>query len=211
MPCASPVLRGLSRARALRRTFASAARRSIEVAARSTSAANVIEYSYMRARNDSTRTSGRISGQGLISGCVDCFPRLAHATREDSAARHAPARIALCRAIVANLSCSDRLYSLSSRPASLCANRNGSCRCWHPARPADLHSLLDLRRSDEIHGISWVARRVHGRAPPQSLDTAVIRSFPAGGDLHTAGGSGERRNSRSRTRDPTRNASAFGG
>ena len=70
-----------------------------------------------------------------------------------------------CRAIAANLSCSDRRYSLSSRPASLCANRNGSCRCWHPARPADLHSILDLRRSDEIHGISWVARRVDGRAP----------------------------------------------
>ena len=78
--------------KALRRTVESAARRSIAVAARSTSAANVIEYSCMRARSASTRKSGRISGQGFRSGCVDFLPRLAHATREDRA-RHAAVRI----------------------------------------------------------------------------------------------------------------------
>src|SRR6476620_9431089 len=74
--------------KALRRTVESAARRSIAVAVRSTSAAKVIEYSYMRTRNVSARTSDRISGHGFRLGCVDFLPRLAHATREDRA-RHA--------------------------------------------------------------------------------------------------------------------------
>ena len=78
--------------KALRRTVESAARRSIAVAARSTSAANVIEYSCMRIRSASTRKSGRISSQGVRSGCVGFLARPAHPTREDRA-RHAAMRI----------------------------------------------------------------------------------------------------------------------
>ena len=68
--------------KALRRTVESAACRSIVMAARSTFAANVIEYSCMRIRSVSMRTSGRISGQGVRSGRVAFLSRLAHATRE---------------------------------------------------------------------------------------------------------------------------------
>ena len=46
----------------------------------------------MRTRKDSTRKSGRISGQGVRSGRVDFLLRLAHDTRENRA-RHAPAHI----------------------------------------------------------------------------------------------------------------------
>ena len=50
----------------------------------------------MRNRSASTRTSGRISGQGFRSGRVGCLPSPAHATREDRV-RHAADRITLPR------------------------------------------------------------------------------------------------------------------
>ena len=71
--------------KALRWTVESAARRSIAVEAKSTCAANVIEYSTMRVRSVSTRKSGRICGQGPRSGCVGFLARLAHPTRQDRA------------------------------------------------------------------------------------------------------------------------------
>jgi hypothetical protein len=83
--------------KALRRTVESTARRSIAVAARSTSAANVVEYSCMSKRSVSMRTSGRISGQGFRSSRVACLPRLAHATREDRIRHAAAERIKLPR------------------------------------------------------------------------------------------------------------------
>ncbi len=86
-PFASRVWRAIFQSKALRRTVGSVVRRSIDAAAMSTSAANVIAYSVMRTRSASTRKSGRSSGQGSRLGCVDFLLTVAHATRKNRA-RH---------------------------------------------------------------------------------------------------------------------------
>src|SRR4030095_14520936 len=75
----------IRQSKALRRTVESVVRCSIELAVRSTSAANVIEYSYRRARRVSTRKSDRISGQGLMSACSGLLSTLVQATTEQRA------------------------------------------------------------------------------------------------------------------------------
>jgi hypothetical protein len=117
-------------------------------------------------------------------------------------------RASRCRAIAANLCCGDRLSSISSQATSPCANP-GSCRRWLPARPADLHAMVDLRnltRSTAYRGWSGPSTEEHRTT---RWDTAAIRPLPAGGDFHGCR-SGAKRNSRSGTARPGAEPLAIG-
>jgi hypothetical protein len=135
--------------KALRLTIESAARRSIAVAARSTSAANVIEYSYMRARSVSTRTSGRISGQELQIGLRRFLTQAGacHEAGQGEACGRAHERHTTARLTTG---VEDGMRSLSSRPTSICANRICPYCCWHRARPSDPRSIVGPRDVTQI-------------------------------------------------------------
>ena len=128
------------------------------VPARSTSAAKVIEYSYMRARRFSMRTSDRISGQGARLACGAFLVRLAHPARQIRT-RHATVRISWWRqpdpAVLPLAWCTSLTPPWSSGPRDVMR----TARCRGPADTSNVRA-----------------------SPRDSLETAVIASF--GGDGH---------------------------
>ena len=159
----------------------------------------------MRTRSVSTRKSGRISGQGFRSGCVDFFVRLAHATRENSARQTA---VRIKRRTTSRLDTSR--CRRSCRPTTGCdpcrrgrhrsvSNRSCPYCCWHRARPSDVHSIVgdreaavpqcafhsrtesQTRARRETRALPCPDRPLYSGRPPSGRGSRAGRSCATGG------------------------------